>query len=43
MAQERLECSHVYVNYKEKRPSLNNGQSEIKVTYKHDFKRVGSQ
>lgn len=42
MAQEKSECSHACVNYNIKQQPLNNGQSERKVIYRLDFKRMGS-
>lgn len=43
MAQEKLERSHTCVNYNGNQRPSHNGQSEVKVTYKRDFKRVGSR
>lgn len=43
MAQEKSECSHACVNYNIKQQPLNNGQSERKVIYRLDFKRMGNR
>lgn len=40
MSQGKLGCLDACVNYNGKQHSLNIGQSETKVAYKHDIKRV---